>query len=812
MLSRRAIIDHVVIDGVDLKIHRTATGAISFNGIGLKEFIAKLIATIGEGAGTIIGENPWQGALEKLRLRNSRVVLDQEGAGNLTVKIERLNLNGFRTWKPENPGKFDLDATVNGVSFKWRGEARPFADKITLAIDATVNDVEVTKIEKYFGSLGLERGGGVLSSHFKHQVSLHANGRIDWATKGKIEISKADFALAGRGGLRFDAAAINVAARFSVQSDNRIEVTSGGSVVMGRVRVVTPDDRSIAIKRLTVDVANLVGKILPDGTMQATMIPRLVAQGAKLDGLASARINRIDLRMSRFGLKNAAKALSLRAVGKASMKGVAVAVPAMGQNPAADVNIRSLSVPIRKLSLSLSLTGGAPRWRTVFSLAIKNLTTRIARGDTADVRLRTLTADDVRVDQKLAVVVKRLLLGGLNARLSDKILPGMGTKQPDIPVEAANEGAAGDISLPWRQVRVSISRLALMDRGDVQIRDASVAPAVDFKLALERLDLKNLDTGNTQRRSDLRLKARINEFTELDLSGWATLFRRKPDFDLKLSLKGLELPRFSPYVARAAGMNVDSGQLNLDMVAIGKQSALDLKLDVNLRNLELGMQSPEVAKKLSEAIGMPVQTAIGLLQDSDKAINLQIPVGGTISDPEVDLGDAVQKAVGGALVSLFPPTAIASMLMSASKGAATFAPIPFQVGTAMLDEAGETTARNLAQFLARRPKLSLRVCGRATRGDVEQYKTQILEQQKIVQRLEKSVTSKATKISKASALTVGEIFESAKNPLAKLALDRTRSVRNFLLAQDKNLKGRVSECRSVYNPKDKTPPRAEVTL
>jgi len=793
-----------------LKIHRTATGAISFNGIGLKEFVAKLIANIGEGASTIIGESPWQGALEKLQLRNSRVVLDQEGEGSLTVKIERLNLNGFLSWEPQNPGKFDLEATVNGVSFKWRGEARPFADKITLAIDATVNDVEVTKIEKYFGSLGLERGGGVLSSHFKHQISLHANGRIDWATKGKIEISKADFALTGRGGLRFDAAAINFAAKFSVQSDNRIEVTSGGSVAMRRVHVVTPDDRSVAIKRLTVDVADLVGKILPDGTMQATMIPRMVAKGARLDGLASARINRFDLRLSRFGVKNAAKALSLRAAGKASMKGVAVAVAATGQNPGADIKFRSLSAPIRKLSLSL--TGGAPRWRTVFSLVIKNLMTRVARGNTADVRLRTLSADDVRVDQKLAIVVKRLLLGGLNARLSDKFLPGMGTKQSDIPVEAATEAVAADIALPWRQVRVSIGRLALMDRGGIQIMDASVVPAVDFKLALEKLDLKNLDTGNNQRRSELRLKARINEFTELDLSGWATPFRRKPDFDLKLSLKGLELPRFSPYVARAAGMNVDSGQLNLDMVAIGKRAALDVMLDVNLRNLELGVQSPEAAKKLSEAVGMPVQTAIGLLQDSDKAINLKIPVGGTITKPEVDLSDAVEKAVGGALVSLFPPTAIASMLMSASKGDVTFAPIPFRVGSAMLDTAGKITARNLAQLLARRPKLSLRVCGRATRGDVEQYKAQILEQQQLIQKLERSVRSKAKKINKAAALTTAEIMESAHNPLAMLALDRTRSVRNFLLAHDKNLKGRVSECRSVYNPKDKTPPRAEVTL
>ena len=38
---------------------------------------------------------------------------------------------------------------------------------------------------------------------------------------------------------------------------------------------------------------------------------------------------------------------------------------------------------------------------------------------------------------------------------------------------------------------------------------------------------------------------------------------------------------------------------------------------------------------------MPVQTAVGLLQDSNNIINLTIPVGGTIAKPDVDLSDAI---------------------------------------------------------------------------------------------------------------------------------------------------------------------------
>jgi hypothetical protein len=237
----------------------------------------------------------------------------------------------------------------------------------------------------------------------------------------------------------------------------------------------------------------------------------------------------------------------------------------------------------------------------------------------------------------------------------------------------------------------------------------------------------------------------------------------------------------------------------------------------------LGDLSPEDAKKIADQVGMPIQTAIGLLQDSDKVINLKLPVKGTISEPEVDVSDAVQKAVGGALTSLFPPTAIASMLISASKGGATFAPVPFKTGTATLDAAGISMAKNLAQLLSKRPKLSLRVCGRATLGDVEHYKAFIMAQQNSVQTRQemnslqldaakKPVVDKEENGPKTVPLTAEEILRMAKTPMAKLALDRTRSVRNFLLLQNKALNGRVSECRSSYNPKDKDTPRVNVSL
>jgi len=649
LLSRRAVVDQIIIDGVDLKVRRTREGAVSINGIAVQDFVVQV-----EGAPPPTPDNdPWGAALEKLRLRNSHLVLEQEDAGDLTVNIGRLDLDGFRTWEPEKPGKFDLDATLNGVSFKWRGEAHPFADKITLTINATVNDVEIAKIEKYFGSLGLERRSGTLSSRFNHDVALYADGRIDWATKGEMDIAKADIALAGQGGIGFDSAKATVTAQVFVLADKGVDLTSGVVVVVRNGRAATPDGQTVSIESLTLELPDLAGKILPDGTVQTTVTPRLAASSAKYAGPASAGIEALTLDMSDLDIKRAGVVVTVRGAGMAGLKAVSLAVPALDARQAADVVIGSLQAPVESLVLALA---DPPRWEAAFSMLAEDLMARIAAGNAADIRLKKMSVDGVRADQSLAIGMKALLLGGLNAKLTEKILPAAKSKPADATMKPAEKVSADGSAPTMQEGGVSIGRLALLDSGDIQFADASVTPAVDVKVAVERLEVANLDTGNPAQKSDLNFSARINEFTDLDLSGWAAPFGPKPDLDLKLSLKGLELPRFSPYAARAVGMHMESGQLNLGAVATAKQSVLDGRLDVNLRNLELGSLSPEDAKKLAGAVGMPVQTAVGLLQDSDKNIKLKVPVSGTVNDPEIDLSDAVRKAVGGALTSLFPPT------------------------------------------------------------------------------------------------------------------------------------------------------------
>lgn len=822
LFSRRAVVDQMVLDGVDLKILRTSNGAISINGIALQDYVMEQA----EAAPPTVEDDPWHAGLEKLQLRNSRVFLDQEGAGDLTVAIRQLDMAGFRTWEPEKPGEFDLDATVNGVAFKWLGRARPFADKITLEIDATVNNVEIAKIERFTGPLGLERRGGVLSSRFNHDVSLHADGRIDLATKGKIEIAEIDIGKSGQGNLKSHDAMIDVVAKFTVQPDNEYDAAVSGNVALGKIEAVLPDGKTVAIDRLTLVLPDLIASLKKDGTLSATVKPRLVADDTVIDKPLAVRLKKMTVDLSKVDLKSAPSGLELAVAGKTSVDSTALSVDATEARSAADLTVGSVRLP--SSSLTVSMAEGPPRWQTAFSLALDDVIAQVGNGKDADIRLSSFGAEDVRVDQSLAVAAQSIQLRGLTAKLTDRILPPDGDDTTraqaagqDKPQESDN---AADVKTT---IDVAIGRFVLRDGAEIQFTDASVSPEVDFKMAVSELELTKLDTGSPGQQSGLTFQAKINEFTDLGLSGWVSPFGLKPDFDLKLKLKGMELPRFSPYVAKLTGMHMESGQLNLDASALAKQAALNANLVVNLRNLELGELSPEEAKKLAGAAGMPIQTAIGLLQDSDKTIDLKIPVGGTVTEPDIDLSDAIQKAVGGALASIFPPTAIASMLVSASKEGATFAPVPFEEGTANLGTDGEKVAKSLTQLLQKRPKLTLRVCGRATHADVELYKKRLLAEQEIALRRARAADKNSSAAKKpansapakpgknppaVAPLSTAEILALAKKPMGKLALDRTRALRAFILSQSESLNGRVAECRSVYDPKDKQPPRANVTF
>ena len=341
-----------------------------------------------------------------------------------------------------------------------------------------------------------------------------------------------------------------------------------------------------------------------------------------------------------------------------------------------------------------------------------------------------------------------------------------------------------------------LQQFSVLDAWRLGLSDYKVKPPAYFTLKLDSVDLADLDTGKPQQRSRVAIRGTLNEFTQLQSGGWASPFAPKPSFDLFGTVRRLQLPTLSPYAVRAAGVNLDSGNLRADATAKADAGRLEGVIDINVGDLSLS--SPSSRNDSTSIVGVPLDTVIGLLQDSDGRIRLTVPFSGDLTAPAFDFGNAIDKALRGAFeAAVTAPFRLAYLpvdliVRMAESGPPEIKPIPFAAGVAEIGPEGERFVEAIALVLGQRPNLRLRVCGRATREDLQA-------------RLDKEGFS-------AGKFVPPAVRERVEGELASLAYDRTLAVRSALI-REHGISGRqVQECRASYDAGDSGPPRVEIEL
>ena len=350
---------------------------------------------------------------------------------------------------------------------------------------------------------------------------------------------------------------------------------------------------------------------------------------------------------------------------------------------------------------------------------------------------------------------------------------------------------------------VRLGRFALTGNPVLRFRDDLVTPQVKVDSVFKELEVRNLNTQKATQRTDLSLIADVNEFTHVELKGWVAGFGETADLDVIAKVDNLELSNYSPYVSALGGVHLESGQLDKVTTAKAERGALQGQIQLELDDVAFRPLSKEDAERMSATIGVPLETAVNLLQDSEGRIVLTLPIGGELRKPKVDVSSAVDKAIGGALKKVFPPAVVASMLAGIAKGTGpTFEPIEFSPGSAELGEAGKRYADGVAKLLTEHPKLSLKVCGRSTAQDMEHVTIEAGE----------SPTAGGKGETGRSSAEPGQDSAQAEQALAELAVERKRAVRRYLIQEKGADAKRVPECRSTFQGADQGSPRVEISL
>ena len=205
--------------------------------------------------------------------------------------------------------------------------------------------------------------------------------------------------------------------------------------------------------------------------------------------------------------------------------------------------------------------------------------------------------------------------------------------------------------------------------------------------------------------ANLELRGSYDNVAPLTVTARINPLSAKPYLDLQAEIKGLELTPFSAYSGKYAGYAIEKGKLSLLVKYKIENDQLEAENRVFLDQLTFGdpVDSPDATK-------LPVSLAVSLLKNRNGEIDLELPISGSLSDPQFSVGGLVGKVIVNLLVkAVTSPFALLGSMFGSSEELST---VEFDYGRAAITPATQQRLENLAKALADRPALRLEVEGR----------------------------------------------------------------------------------------------------
>ncbi|OXC92118.1 hypothetical protein BMR85_002260, partial [Achromobacter sp. KAs 3-5] len=279
----------------------------------------------------------------------------------------------------------------------------------------------------------------------------------------------------------------------------------------------------------------------------------------------------------------------------------------------------------------------------------------------------------------------------------DTQTPGRSAAPPAAAASAKGSGAA---SMP----DISVNSVTLT-RGRMTFTDRFVKPNYVAELSSIEGDITAVSSTNPQP-AKVKVTGRVYTTAPLSISGIVQPFAKYLTLDLKASAKGVDLPRFTTYSAKYVGYPIKRGKLSVDLEYKIKNRALQATNHVVLNQLTFGdkTNSPDATK-------LPVLLAVALLKDSRGNIDINLPISGSLDDPEFSVGGIVVRVLMNLVVKAV--TSPFSLLASAFGGGEELSYVEFAPGSAVLTDDSLQRIETLTKALADRPALKMDISGRA---------------------------------------------------------------------------------------------------
>lgn len=735
----------IALDGFTLEVAKGRDGSINFDDI-----VAKLAA---DAAATPSSEKsegkakPPALAINKLSVSDARVSFDdasRERPFATVVGPLTFDLSDFHTvGDPDSPYQFEA-VTAAGEKLAWKGTVS--ADPIKSRGELTLANIDLVRLSPYYHALVKgELRSALVDFSGKYTFALNDAG-LPVLTLADGTFTLRDFRF-GAPGVVEDALALKRLAVTGIAADSATLRADIGKVALEGVAVkITRDAEGIDLLRLVTPIASgspsgagVTAAQASVGDAPAMPTPvvtlgELSVAGVQVDAidLTTPRraVHRIDdLRLSLSGLDSAhldklvplTLELALPQGGRVALSGDVAAVPLV-----ADMDIALEGVPF---------ANAGPYVEPFLNIRLVDGALRAAGKATLRDGVATFTGDFGvagfrAVDGKLAqdfVKWKDFAITGIRARSqplafqADEIrfteptglvrveadgslsIAQAGQGQAAATVSATEVAAVATTPAPL-PITVGIGTFAF-DNAAFRFEDHSIKPTARGGLTQLTGSIKGLSS-EALGRADVDIRGKVDGVAPVSITGKLNPLGQPAFMDLKVSFQDIDLqPGAGPYVGKFAGRTLARGSLNVAVTAKLNDRKLDTDNVVTLDQFELGEKtnSPEATK-------LPVGLALALLRDANGKIVVDLPVKGSLDDPNFKVGRVVVRVLVNILTKA--ATSPFSLLGAAFGGGGDeLGWQEFAAGNDAPDAAGIKKLETVAKALNGRPALKLQLAG-----------------------------------------------------------------------------------------------------
>jgi hypothetical protein len=329
-----------------------------------------------------------------------------------------------------------------------------------------------------------------------------------------------------------------------------------------------------------------------------------------------------------------------------------------------------------------------------------------------------------------------------------------------LPAQAAS---ANDPVIDIGPIRLINGRVAFSDR--------FIKPHYSADLSELSGSMSHFSSRASMGLADLELRGRAEGTASLEITGKLNPLAKPVELAIHGKVRDLELSPLSSYAIKYAGYGIERGKLSVDVdYTVAPSGQLQASNKIVLNQLVFGDEVPG-------ANHLPVKLAVALLADRNGVIDLDLPLSGSLNDPEFKVWPIVWKIVGNIIgKALTSPFNLISGLLSGSDAADELSNIAFDAGTARMSASALPSLDQISKALLDKPGLRLTMVGTASlEREVDAIKREVLASQLLVEK-RRVAASAAKDVTAVSAVSAEETPALLKEVYRRSSIKKPRNL------------------------------------